>query len=402
MMNVFTLLIALVSLPRLKFKKSFFQSIYGDPIDLLVILFFLANAVSLVAAKRIEDIIPFRLLCSGVIVFFLIRVWTPDEKLKRIFIHALGIASICIASLSILQAVFPTAINRIAEDYFGGRLSYGLSLEYQRGRLLHWGSVILIFPFYYASLVLLKPFDTFKKFVYLGLGSSVLALSMIMSNFRWTFVVFVVITMLMIKLFYYYHYVSKRWLFWLGILASILLVFGLLSAKLLFGYNLLERFLLANQQRDVAESLGRTMLFDQGINVFFSSPITGAGSGNYYSLVDAFQHFTYFSIFDQFEITLVPIASHNELLTILAETGVAGFLSWLMIMYVTLKRMRLTITQWREQPLINVLTATSLAMSFGAYALYTLFENIFPQNIIYLLVIVGMSHMWFGPKKTNI
>lgn len=401
MMNVLTLVLCVMSVPSLLRKIKQTNLYYGSLMDVLVIVFYIANLVSLLNAPRTQDMTPFRLLSSGILIYFSLRLWEPDQNQKIFFIHCLGLLTVIIASVSILQGLFPSLLNSVAERYFGGRSAYGLDLEFERGRLLHWGSIILTFPFYWVSILLLKPINSFKKYAYILLGTSMVLLAFIMSNFRWTVMVFLIISILFAKVLYYFNFLSKKSIVRIILLSLIVTFVGLYLAKSLLGYNLVERFLLVNKVRDIDDTLGRTMLFNQALNVFFSSPLIGVGTGNYYSLVSPFQHLSYFSIFDQFKLLLVPVASHNELLTILAETGVMGFLSWLLIMYVAVKKMILFIINSCIFSTVDTLLLFASALSFGSYILYTLFENIFPQNIIYIVVLIGICDTWIKPKHTN-
>jgi len=106
------------------------------------------------------------------------------------------------------------------------------------------------------------------------LGTSVIILAFIMSNFRWTFIVFFIISLLYTKVLSYFHYLSKISIIRIVVFGLVISLVGLFLAKSLFGYSLLERFLLVNKVRDVNDTLGRTMLFNQALNVFLSSPLT--------------------------------------------------------------------------------------------------------------------------------
>jgi len=132
MMNIVTLVICIISAPSLWRKRKLLRISYGTPMDVLIILFYCANLISLLSSPRIQDITPFRLLSSGILVYFSLRLWEPDKKQKLWIIHGLGLLTVFIASISILQGMFPSVFNSIAGRYFSGRSAYGLDVEFER------------------------------------------------------------------------------------------------------------------------------------------------------------------------------------------------------------------------------------------------------------------------------
>lgn len=399
MINIIVVLIGCISSPFIYQHIRKRTEVFGTPVDLLVIGFYLANIVSLLFSERIQDFTPIRMVTSAMIAYFSLKVFVPNEKQKATIVHWFGIMTIGIAVLSVMQGFFPGLMNPIAAVYFQGREAYGLTIEQTRGRIAPWGSIILLFPFFYSSLYLRRNKIDRGQLVYSVGGFIVLLLAMTLSNFRWTFLVFLIGTVAFIKILRSLEYVSKQQALHVLMMGFVVLAVGLLGARLFLGYNLIDRFLLTNNTRDVSDTLGRLLLYSQALNVFSSAPITGAGVGNYYSLVGAFQISRYFSIFDQFQVFLVPIASHNEFLTVLAETGVIGFLCFFLLMYISFKKSLLTLFHLASLSEVDKMLAVASFLSLVMFLLYTVFENIYPENIVYVFLLVGVIHMWVAPYK---
>jgi O-antigen ligase len=180
----------------------------------------------------------------------------------------------------------------------------------------------------------------------------------------------------------------------LGALLAVIIQVGILVATFVFGYNLIDRFLLSNAQRDIVETSGRILLYDQATTIFLANPIFGAGYGNYYSVVSPFPLLQLFRLLYTLKPMPVPIAAHNEFFTVLAETGILGFIGFLLLLYFTVKQAFVLMFRRTLSP-VDRLLLVSIWTSLLAYCLYVIFENMFPQNIIYLLMLAGVAHGWF-------
>lgn len=358
-----------------------------------ITLYFIAVMASLIAAPTIYDSTPFRLLSSGVLLFWLSQEIQPTKSQKLFFVHVLGGTAVVVAVLSLLQMAFPLLMNSFAEKYLLGRAAYGITIEFQRGRLLHWGALLFIFPFFYSSTLLLRWRSSIWVTLYVVLGYLSILASLVIANFRWTFLVFVITSFMYILHAKRFSLLSSRKLAYVLSLVAVATVVGLVSARLVLGYNLLDRFLLRNAHRDIQETVGRITLYSQAITAFQAYPLLGAGYGNYYSVVWPFPHMQYFSIFDQFEPIPVPIASHNEFYTVLSETGIFGFVFFLLMVYFIGKNIYLPLFRSRLTRVDTVLTL-SVWISFFAIFLYVWFENIYPQNIAYILLLGGIMARW--------
>lgn len=165
---------------------------------------------------------------------------------------------------------------------------------------------------------------------------------------------------------------------------------GLYISSVAFGYNLIDRFLLSNADRDINDTMGRLYLYQLALEVFSGSPIIGVGLGNYYEFVQRIQNFRYFSVHDQITYVLTPMAPHNDWLLILAETGLVGALSFFLIVYSTFKQYWLIFKEnnlSKEDVFLYILGFTSILL----FLFYGMFENIYPHNFIYLFTFTGLA-----------
>lgn len=371
-----------------------------EPIYYAVFSYVTAVLLSLVFTKTIQDTTPLKLLLSGVALFLIAGELRPTERMKRTGIHVLGFVAVGIATLGLLQTIFPDFMNMIAKGFLQGRNAYGIAIEFNRGRLLHWGALVFVFPFFYASALLVSWKKEFWTTIYVVYGYAITFMVMAVSNFRWLFVVFLVVSVGFGLYAKRAKLISGKKLYYIGLAIALTFVAGMILANAVFGYNLLDRFLLKDAHRDVTESLGRVTLYNQALTVFQAYPVFGAGYGNYFSVVWPFPHMQYFSIFDQFEPFPVPIAAHNEFYTVLAETGIVGFISYLLLVYFIGKRLFLLVSNVYLGRTDKVF-ALALASSYVAICLYILFENMYPQNIAYLLFVGIVAHRWITPDTTS-
>lgn len=385
-----------------KLTKEYIRKRFNKLIDFAICLFFIFSGISLLVAQEIYNSVSFRILTIGILVYYIGQLYIPSLTQKRIFIHVLGMTTVFIALLSILQLLFPGVMNAIAYSYLSGIDAYGLIYDFQRGRLLHWGVIIFSFPFFYASALTIKKRNIFS-YIYIIGGFFLLAAAMIITNFRWTLICFGVVTMVFGRVAISYNYIRLKTVFYLIMLLIFAAVSGLIAAKLVLNYNVVDRFFLVDAQRDVEETFGRVFLYKQAFDLYLQAPLMGVGMGNYRFLVDPFELHRYFSIFDQWARLPEPIASHNELLTILAESGIGGLISFLLIVYLTIKKLgQYVFRYYHTLTKTDLLFLLALFSSYLSFILYSLFENIYPHNYIYLLLVSGITYAWFPEpsKKT--
>lgn len=388
-------------------KRIILRDLNVTILDYLVSLYLLVHASSLIFATTIPNILNLRIVIIATISYFMVRYIRFNQKHLVALIHALGILSVLIASLSVLQLALPGIMNYIAETYFSGYSGYGIVVDFERGRLLHWGNLILIFPFFMGSIVLLRDSYRHKLLIvgYAAIGLAALTAAIISANFRWTAVCFVAGIIIFLRILKIFKYITSRQLYYIGIIFITTSIIGIIASQQVLGYSLIDRILLTKSERDVSQTLGRLFLYSQAIDLVSASPVLGVGSGNYLYNVDPFQNIRRFSIFDQVKIVLLPIASHSELMTALGELGIVGFCVIIGIYLVAYKNLVYLITHKPvlQPPTLDleIVTIICIFLSLLLYFLYGMFENIHPHNIVFILMVVGIQNSWFNVKRAS-
>jgi O-antigen ligase len=241
---------------------------------------------------------------------------------------------------------------------------------------------------------------------YVWLGMFLIPLSFIVSNFRGLTTSFFIGIIFYLFILFRYRIISGKVVN--KIIASTVaaVIIGIALATSVFQYNLIDRFLFREQNRDVVFSLGRLFLYQQAISAFLASPIVGIGTGNYRYTIERPVRIYYFNIVvgekGVDETERESVSSHSDALTILAETGVAGVVVYLCINYIVITKLIVLLkeakkTKKRENVVLTLSFLTSLAM----FHLTGLFENTAPNNIIFVFFIYAASTTWFSPDHES-
>ena len=364
----------------------------GGPkkIDYYISLFILMNAISLLWNDSIFEPTKFRLLIIGVFQYVVLRVITPNQKEKMFIFHLLGVVVVMVSSINLFQLLFRPIMTQIAKQYFFGEMVYGIAWELQRGRIPFWGNNTILFPAFTSLICFPIKSSVIRLVVILGLILT--PFSFVVSNFRWLTICFF---LGMAILFYFSK--ELQTFFLKHIQQTLLVIVGSLVVGLIFSavfsnYNLIDRFLFQDKERDITYSIGRLYLYNQAFEVFKAFPVVGVGVGNYPYYVDPIEGLTYFSSLSgkYDESDKQPVSSHNEPLTILVEIGAIGAVWWLMINIYVFQR---AVTLLHSQHLISKSDLFVISISFTSlclYYLFGLFENVSPNNYIYIFFLFGI------------
>lgn len=410
-LTLMILLFSYLTYMKIKSKNNFLslfkkKKIFHRPMDFFVIAYLLGNCLSIFFSNSMPSLVNLRFVFLGTIMYFVVQLSFLSDKQNRFIINGLAILTLLVSAISILQLIIPGIMNWIATAYLGSADAQGLSgdiilgvnhsyngivADLGRGRLLHWGSIILCFPAFYLALLLNKEKKKSRLF-YLRviIGFALIVISFVSANFRWTAICFLIVTLFTSKILNYFEFLRKRMIIMSLIVLLFLGLIGLYISSAAFGYNLIDRFLLSNAERDINDTMGRLYLYQLAINVFEGSPIFGVGLGNYYEFVQRIQNFRHFSIHDQMTYVITPMAPHNDWFLILAETGLVGISFFFLIIYSTFKQYWLIFKKYifsKEELFLHILGFNSILLFF----LYGMFENIYPHNFIYLFTFMGLA-----------
>lgn len=383
----------------LRKKRKVIISQHILAIDVCIYGYVVISAVSLVCSQYIFDLTNFRLLLIAVVQYVTIRCVDFSEGEKMRSIHLLGIATVVVAGMSLFQVIFQEQAAILARNFLFGDAAYSIAYDLQRGRGVQWGNIILTFPFFVYSVLVFKKRKSLLLTAYTWLGIFLIPLSFILSNFRGLTLCFFI----GIFAIGYYLYTQR-----IVLIKKMLPVFfavcaatsvGIVLASAVFQYSLIDRFLFKEEDRDIKSTMGRIDLYEQAISTFFASPFIGIGTGNYRYNVDRIRVVSYYNIIDGEtgvkENEKASVSSHNDVLTILAETGLLGLIFYAGIFCITIKNVFFSIRRRATTPNYRPLLSFVFFISFVMLALSGIFENTPANNIVYIFFLYGASEAWF-------
>lgn len=374
--------------------------------DWLIVGFVAINALSLLGSPRVFDSTTFRLLLSAVVQYITLRLLPLSSKEKRMTIAVIGTTTLLVAAISVFQVVFRNQAIVLAKKYLFGDAAFSLSWDLERGRAPQWGNIVVSFPLWILSLLLFKSEKKQIFRLYALCGLILIPLSFVVSNFRWlTFCFFIGLTVFIVPLVRHkilsLSVVKKAGAALFGIF-----LIGVLLASTVFHYNLIDRLLLKEKQRDVVFTLGRSFLYQQAFSAFLSSPFVGIGTGNYRHIVERPVILHFYDATNQtgdssvVETDREPVSSHNELLTVLAETGALGLGFFILLGYVVVSHLFFVV---RTKPVLGktnkLVYSVAFLVSILMYFLIGLFENLTPNALVLLFFVYAASLSWFPTNK---
>jgi len=322
-----------------------------------------------------------------------------STKEKRVIILGLSIVAIAISCISILEALFPNAAMTFSRAYLFGDAAYGVVWEIKRGRIPHLGNLTIAAPFFFGALLYTRTKSFLRRLERL-VGIACVPFSFFISNFRWITLCFIFCILYMTYLLNKFHYIQSKHIIGPLVIAIATGIGALCFASVVLHYNLVDRFLARDFDRDITVTTGRLYLYNQAVEVFLSSPIIGVGIGNYSYLIDPIIGVDWQgrvgSLYS--ETNKQPISSHNEVLTILAEGGAVALVIfvWINALIIThmFKRIYKPHSITKEEGLYQIMFFVSLL----AYYLYGILENTAPNNLIVIFFIYGASASWLKRK----
>jgi O-antigen ligase len=387
---------ALIGLTWWMYKQNlypFHKAVH--PVDYLLITYVCIQAISLLVAPMIYQSTSFRILLLAAVQYGITRLVTFSAKEKKSLCIILGATAVLISLASVFQVVFRDTAITLSRKFLFGDSAYGVVWELVRGRVPHVGNLTILFPFFFGSIPFIQQ-RTLLSRCYVAIGTTLIFFAFFVSNFRWITLCFVVCTIIMFVLLTKFQHIKIGLIVKQATILLITTMCGIYFASTTGHYNVLDRFLLKDYDRDVTMSLGRLYLYQQAIDVFITSPIVGIGIGNYSNLVEPiigvdFQN-RIGSLYS--EIDKQSVSSHNEVLTILAEGGLTSLIVFIWInVQVFMHAIRQifgTPKRHRQERIIFITFLTSLI----AYCLYGLFENTSPNNMIVIFFIYAASITW--------
>lgn len=296
----------------------------------LVIIYFISQSVSIIKA---DDVLLFlksyQNIISGILILIL-GFYFLQINMKRILkinlmIYRLGIFFVL---LELVFVFFNHFFIDLTKNFLQNEVLSAYITDFERGRSSIGLNLETLIPFFFIS--------TNKMSMLFMLGISFLS---ILSNFRIR-----VITLLFSVLLSIVFFVKNltKILNWEKLtFITIVVISALLFSNNLFSFNIYDRLSLKDKQEDVSTIEFRINSALRSLDLFVSSPITGIGLGNYsYSnknLIRFNYSFNNQSKYSQDYAELVRNSPHNVFFHTLAETGIFGLISYLLLILYFIK-----------------------------------------------------------------
>lgn len=115
-------------------------------------------------------------------------------------------------------------------------------------------------------------------------------------------------------------------------LVGLISIYAIRASTSLYSYNVLDRFLLQDEYLDKGSIDSRIEQYEKSIDLFYSSPLLGVGLGNYGDYVDLNKSLFLLEKDYQkaFRISVMT-HPHGILFQLLAETGILGLISFILL-----------------------------------------------------------------------
>jgi len=368
------------------------------PVDILLLSYVCLQAISLLLAPVIYQLVSFRLLLIATVQYVLVRLYMFNENEKKTLIIGLGICCFVLSLASVFQVFFRMQAILFAKQFLFGDAAYGVVWELNRGRVPFWGNLTIVFPFLVGSLLLFR-YNNMIERTYLYISLFILPFSFATSNFRWITLCFIFGIIMMAYFFIRTGYFSPRILVRPVVITLGSIACALFFASTVFHYNLIDRIIFKDFNRDVTQSIGRLYLYQQAMEVFTASPLLGVGIGNYASVVDPIIGVNFIGSGKAIsENERQTISSHNDILTILAEGGALSFFVYVIMSgYIVFPLIRFLLSKTKDTHYFRLYTVI-VSISLVMYYTYGIFENIAPNNYIFVFFLFASTQSLLSIK----
>ncbi len=271
------------------------------PLHALVLIFFLWNALSYFWSQDIPGTIE-RIITYGQIFLMLLIIWEiykkPADLIAGLQAYVLG-SYICIASSIINYLQGRVAVSFEVRYSATGINAVDLSLLLLLGIPLAWHLFLRLDKKKYRVL-------RFIDIIYLPLA----VFAILLTGSRTS--LFAIVPAI-IFVFWPNRLDISRY-----ILISIFLAISLLIVRSILPAAIIERLATASSSIATADIGGRVKIWSDALSVFLGHPFIGSGGGTLY--------------------TVIGSAAHETFLSILAETGLIGFLLFACILAIVLNQ----------------------------------------------------------------
>lgn len=345
--NLFTSpnLVRLISLFLLFSVLKFYQKGQAPKISRslssVALFYFFTQSLSVLNASDLPAFLSeYKNLVFSIIIFYVTILTISKKNVMGLLITFL-VSGVAGMAYELLVYFYPTFIYSYLKPIFYDPYWAIFDYQYQRGRFFGDIFVEITIPFAFFALFIYR--ETLVKaavVVFINLVSFLALVS------NWRSKVLVLILGLLLSTLYYFRR-SVRVVIVLSLSLIIFLGLALIVSRNIIGTNTLDRLLLSNKE-DVQSIFSRFSYWKESINMMSSSPLTGVGLGNYFDYLPAvLQVNNRSSRLNPAGSFIVIDNPHNIFFTALANTGLLGFLSFIILTIYFLK------TDWEINRISN-------------------------------------------------
>jgi len=309
--------------------------------NFLILIFFFLQSLSVVGASNIGDFLQrYVKIIFGILIYISVKYYL--SKNKNISYHYLLLALIFGSSITIAMQLLvffsPTIYNDLGKLFIYSNEFNFVQVNSSVGKLLDGTYVETIIPILIFYLTIFRERKNQKiKLIIVSL-ISILGFIAVVSNFRYRVLAYI-FAILLSFICFEYKKLSKFILFAVIIVAFIT---ANIFSKNISGYTVFERVFTPEQgTADTTSVSFRIDMMIESAKLAFAYPITGVGLGNFYNALPnkyKSQLILRDNVGNQIYLGALQAGSHNIFFQFLAETGILGVLSFILLILFFVKK----------------------------------------------------------------
>jgi len=378
--------------------KNDILAILKNSTFLLVTIYFISQSISIIHAKDIVFFLKYYQTTISVYLIFLLAfhlINNSSERIKKIFDFVIITGLICLF-FEFIYIIFNNQITNLFNVFLQEEVLATYFFNINRGRFYLYITYELFLPFFlYKIYQNIKLSHIKNTFIYFVVSIFLIFLS-VFSNFRRP------ILLNIFSIIFYLYFIFKRStkkikkIYSTFVIVSIMTIFVTISiSNSLFSFNVVDRFVLSDKLEDVGSLNFRVDSFKNAIDMFKSEPIFGVGLGNYKYYVGKPIETYYYSSNNQ-KIVISDVNPHSIISRTIAETGLFGIFSLIIMLLYFIKRDLLYFSTHK----IGILYPFIISFwTMFVFALFSPFDTVFLNGWFWFLR--GIIEKFYLSKLKN-
>lgn len=352
--------------------KNRINKIQKSKIFIFLLIYFFSQSISIISAENIFLALKdYQNLISNTFIFLNSFLLIQYNGNKTNFLKFIIFTGLFVSLLEFIFFIFPQQFLSLGDIFIQKEVIETYIFDVKRGRYNLYLQNEIFLPFFIYFLVKDIPFTKIQSFLKLLFIPITLFLSVI-SNFRRRFLLAIISSILSVT---FYHLKRPKLSSFINkpnlIIIVITIIFALTGSLFLIkkykSYDVVDRILLLENQ-DVGTIVYRIDSFKTSLQLFLSSPLTGAGLGNYQIYVSNYNKSINLDKISSNYIQRARSDPHSIISKTLAETGILGITGFLLLIFIFLKKDVLFLKYFYNHQLLPYI------ISFWLLFLYSLFS----------------------------